>query len=214
MNAWLKPRLEIAHAIPTSAAQLLRVIFSCQVCWRTMRWHNGRTRCSPNPNPEEVFRDCVTNGERSAAHSILARSYCSNEGRMHLRRPTCYFHFSLAGRRRTIHSVLPTSTKVTVKRKARVLWARSGERALHRSGVLRCARVPLGWWSLRPCRTGHPFAVSGSGEPSPMIEFVFSASPETIRNEPPECRPSPSRQSAGPGSLRVPESRCVLLFHS
>src|ERR1700752_4524062 len=104
MNAWLKPRLEIAHAIPTSAAQLLRVIFSCQVCWRTMRWHNGRTRRSPNPNPEEVFRDCVTNGERSAAHSILARSYCSNEGRIHLRRPTCPFHVSLEARRRTIHS--------------------------------------------------------------------------------------------------------------
>jgi hypothetical protein len=24
------------------------------------------------------------------------------------------------------------------------------------------------------CRTGHPFAVSGSGEPSQKIEFVFS----------------------------------------
>ena len=49
-DAWLKPGLEIAYAIPTSAAQLLlRVIFSCQVCWRTMRWHNGRTRRSENP---------------------------------------------------------------------------------------------------------------------------------------------------------------------
>jgi hypothetical protein len=50
-------------------------------------------------------------------------------------------------------------------------------------------------------------------KPSQMIEFVISASPETIRSEPPEFDPSPSRQSAGPGSLRVHESRC-LLFHS
>ena len=35
-------------------------------------------------------------------------------------------------------------------------------------------------------RTTHPFAASGSEEPSPKIEFVFSASPETIRGEPPE----------------------------
>jgi hypothetical protein len=36
-------------------------------------------------------------------------------------------------------------------------------------------------------RTRHPFAVSGSEEPSQKIEFVFSASPETIRREPREC---------------------------
>jgi hypothetical protein len=35
-------------------------------------------------------------------------------------------------------------------------------------------------------RTTHPFAAPGSEEPSPKIEFVFSASPETIRGEPPE----------------------------
>src|ERR1700733_4656523 len=73
-----------------------------------MRWHNGRTRRSPNPNPAEVLRDCVTNGERSAAHSILARSLGSNKGRIHLRRPTCHSHFSLAARRRTIHDGLST----------------------------------------------------------------------------------------------------------
>ena len=33
-------------------------------------------------------------------------------------------------------------------------------------------------------RTGHPFAVSGPGGPSQKIEFVFAASPETIRREP------------------------------
>src|SRR6267154_2163745 len=36
-------------------------------------------------------------------------------------------------------------------------------------------------------RTRHPFAVSGSEEPSQKIECVFSASPETIRREPREC---------------------------
>ncbi len=30
-------------------------------------------------------------------------------------------------------------------------------------------------------RTRHPFAVSGSEEPSQKIEFVFSASPETVK---------------------------------
>src|ERR1700756_4513300 len=36
-------------------------------------------------------------------------------------------------------------------------------------------------------RTRHPFAVSDSEEPSQKIEFVYSASPETIRREPREC---------------------------
>ena len=35
-------------------------------------------------------------------------------------------------------------------------------------------------------RTRHPFAVSGLEGPSQKIEFVFSASPETIRREPRE----------------------------
>ena len=41
-------------------------------------------------------------------------------------------------------------------------------------------------------------------EPSQMIEFVFSASPETIRREPRELALLLlSRPLAGPGSLRV-----------
>jgi transposase len=38
-DAWLTPSLEIASAIPTSAAQrrLRNLSVSCQVCWRTMR---------------------------------------------------------------------------------------------------------------------------------------------------------------------------------
>ena len=70
--------------------------------------------------------------------------------------------------------------------KARVSRARSGERAnqqfqdVLRATVCLSASVPaLG-------RTRHPFAVSGLEGPSPKIEFVFSASPETIRREPRE----------------------------
>jgi hypothetical protein len=50
------------------------IMISCQVCWRIRRWHNGRTRHSPNPEPGKVSQDCLTNGEESAAHSILAKS--------------------------------------------------------------------------------------------------------------------------------------------
>jgi len=84
---------------------------SCQVCGRIMRWRNGRTRRSPNPKPAEVLRDCVISGEWSAAHSILARSHSSNKVRIHLRRPTCQSHFSLAARRRTIHDGWPLSAQ-------------------------------------------------------------------------------------------------------
>src|SRR5260370_39257302 len=67
------------------------IMTSCQVCWRIRRRHNGRTRHSPNTEPGKVSQDCLTNGEESAAHSILARSEAihSNKGRIHLRRPTC-----------------------------------------------------------------------------------------------------------------------------
>jgi hypothetical protein len=44
-------------------------MISCQVCWRAMRWHNGQTQRSRNPNPEEVLRDCLTKWEeRSVFH--------------------------------------------------------------------------------------------------------------------------------------------------
>jgi hypothetical protein len=46
----------------------------------------------------------------------------------------------------------------------------------------------------------------GLEEPSQMIEFVFSASPETIRRSLGMCS-SPSRLSTGPGSLRLDESQ-------
>jgi hypothetical protein len=110
-QAW-KSHARFPHPQPSYYCEF---IFSCQVCWRTMRWHNGQTRRSENPYPEEVFQDCLTNGEKNAAHSILARSYSSNEGRIHLRRPTCHFHFSLATGRRTIHSGLPTNRELRAK---------------------------------------------------------------------------------------------------
>ena len=85
-----------------------------------MRWHNGRTRHSENPYPEEVFQDCITNGEKSAAHSILARSYSANEGRIHLRRPICHSHFSLVqvtdfARGLTMRALIGTPRKTLLK---------------------------------------------------------------------------------------------------
>src|SRR6266436_1447796 len=87
-----------------SLAVRRRTIHSCQVCWRMRRWHNGRTRRSPNPKSEIVLRDCSVNGEESAAHSILARSDPLQQrpytfAQTHLWR----LQISLAARRRTIH---------------------------------------------------------------------------------------------------------------
>ena len=54
-------------------------------------------------------RGCVISQDESAAHSIKCREQCSTRGRIHLRGPNCQLHFSLAARRRTIHSVWATS---------------------------------------------------------------------------------------------------------
>ena len=64
--------------------------------------------------------------------------------------------------------------------------ARSGERASQQSQDVSHAKVCLSASIPALGRTRHPFAVSGSEEPSQKIEFVFSASPETIRREPRE----------------------------
>jgi hypothetical protein len=64
--------------------------------------------------------------------------------------------------------------------------ARSGERASQQFQDVPRARVCLSASVPALGRTRHPFAVSGSVEPSQKIEFVFSASPETIRREPRE----------------------------
>ena len=54
-----------------------------------------------------------------------------------------------------------------------------------------------------PRRTGHPFAASSSEELSQKMEFVSSASPETIRKGSRKLPSSPRRLTAGPGSLRI-----------
>ncbi|MDX6462497.1 MAG: hypothetical protein QOE55_6194 [Acidobacteriaceae bacterium] len=69
---------------------------------------------------------------------------------------------------------------------ARVSRARSGERASQQSQDAPHAKVCLSASVPALGRTRHPFAVSDSEEPSQKIEFVFSASPETIRREPRE----------------------------
>ena len=55
-----------------------------------------------------------------------------------------------------LSTTLKNSSGQTRRCKESTLSPRNSLRILH------CAQVPLGWWSLHPCRTGHPFAVSGS----------------------------------------------------
>src|SRR6266446_8273149 len=86
------------------------ITISCQVCWRMRRWHNGRTRRSPNPKSEIVLRDCSVNGEESAAHSILARSDPLQQRPYTFAQTNLWrLQISLAARRRTIHSDYATS---------------------------------------------------------------------------------------------------------
>src|SRR6266436_7267952 len=80
------------------------IMISCQVCWRMRRWHNGRTRRSPNPKSEIVLCDCSVNGEESAAHSILARSDPLQQRPYTFAQTNLWrLQISLAARRRTIH---------------------------------------------------------------------------------------------------------------
>ena len=46
---------------------------TCQVCWRILRWHNGRSRRSGNLWSKTVSRDFLLKEEQSAAHPIVAR---------------------------------------------------------------------------------------------------------------------------------------------
>jgi hypothetical protein len=79
-------------------------MISCQVCRRTMRWHNGQIRRSLNPYPSKVFQDCDSKWEESVAHSIVARSLYPPMKAVYIcaDQPSPS-HFSLAIRRRTIH---------------------------------------------------------------------------------------------------------------
>src|SRR5271157_1606144 len=74
---------------------------------------------------------------------------------------------------------------VFVKRKQ---WSFRGARESAQNSDCRTRSahsMPLGNGSCL-AQNGHPFAVSGSREPSLKIEYVFAASPETIRREPRE----------------------------
>src|ERR1039458_6200604 len=81
--------------------------------------------------------------------------------------------------------------------------ARSGERA---ERDVRCRRAHACLSADGSCSSQNRTSICCLEllEPSQKIELVFSASPETIRREPREhLAPSLSRQSAGPGSLRI-----------
>ena len=79
-------------------------MISCQVCWRTTRWHNGQIRRFRNPNPSKVFQDWTNKWEESVAYSIMARSsYPPMKAVYICADQPCPSHFSLAIRRRTIH---------------------------------------------------------------------------------------------------------------
>jgi hypothetical protein len=86
-------------------------MISCQVCWRTMRWHNGQIRRSLNPHPYKVFQDCDSKWEESVAHSILARRLFTPTKAVYMSADQpCPSYFSLAIRRRTIHVRLRRTT--------------------------------------------------------------------------------------------------------
>ena len=70
-----------------------------------MRWHNGRSRRSRNLYPENALKGSVTKKDEGAAHSIQARRSLLQSKAEYIRADQfCHPHFSLAKRRRTIHS--------------------------------------------------------------------------------------------------------------
>ncbi|MEY2394713.1 MAG: hypothetical protein QOF94_1058, partial [Acidobacteriaceae bacterium] len=75
---------------------------------------------------------------------------------------------------------------VFVKRKARVIQARFGERALLRFQDSPHASEPLGWWFLLS-QNRTSICCLKLRRAIQKIQFVFSASPETIRGEPRGC---------------------------
>ena len=96
-------------------------MISCQVCWRTTRWHNGQIRRSLNPHPDKVFQDCSSKWEESVAHSIVARSLFTPMKAVYIcADQPCPSHFSLAIRRRTIHVRMPRENEAAVRRTLRV----------------------------------------------------------------------------------------------
>jgi hypothetical protein len=110
----------------------------------------------------------------------------------------CAFVDLRAGRRHPCKSF--------VKRKKSPDARYGGARKTNLFRIRSSQRSPLGGGScLR--RTRHPFAASSPEGPSQKIEFVFSASPETIRREPREF--ISVAQSATCGTWQP--ARCVIL---
>src|SRR6266446_6975017 len=115
------------------------ITISCQVCWRMRRWHNGRTRRSPNPKSEIVLRDCSVNGEESAAHSILARSDPLQQRPYTFAQTNLWrLQISLAARRRTIHSDYASNQELASYRRSSAIQV---ERTFWQVLIWQCRRV-------------------------------------------------------------------------
>ena len=108
-------------------------------------------------------------------------------------------HASLLGKRK-----LPDRPLLCKSKQHSCLW-RAQQSAHGSIRMCRCARLACRLWFPLSSRTRHPFEASGSEELSPKIESVPSASPETIRSEPPEwelLRPAAQLQDLAVGSTR------------
>jgi hypothetical protein len=74
-DAWLRQAGKSHSRFPTSTDQRLlkELTIFCQVCWRTMRWHNGRTRRARNLQTGKAFPGCLTKlgRERTVFHHGL-----------------------------------------------------------------------------------------------------------------------------------------------
>jgi len=152
-----------------------------------MRWQNGRSRRPRNLQPDNASKAALLKRTRAQRIPFRPGDRYSNKGRIHSRRPILASSF-FACKTAADHTF--RFADIHVGQLSREKTRSDGALRRARAAMIgkHCsARVPRGWWSLLSCRTGHPFAASGSVEPSQMIEFVFSASPETIRNEPLEC---------------------------
>jgi hypothetical protein len=96
-----------------------------------------------------------------------------------------------------------------LSRENRILLTRaSEERAKQCHQELQLAISPLGGWFLLFAEPDIHLLSQAPGEPSQKIEFVFTASPETIRAEPLEW--NSFAQSATGGTWQP--ARCLVLF--
>jgi len=78
-------------------------MFSCQVCWRTMRWLKRSNLALSKPvEQNSPDKTAYLMWNRAQRIPSWPGGTLSSKG-IHLRRPTRHHHFSLAARRRTIH---------------------------------------------------------------------------------------------------------------